>query len=193
MPVSRSVASALEDLRRLHDEVDRLAESIAARHGPRLACRARCTSCCSDDLTVFEIEAERIRRECGAVLLGRPAPVGRCALLSEEGLCRAYGQRPYVCRTQGLPLRWLDEPAPGEVVERRDVCPVSEAAIPLLDLDPDDCWTIGPFEGRLAALQASLGVGPRRIRLRALFGPGQPEPGPRRAAALRPSGRRPRR
>lgn len=39
-----------------------------------------------------------------------------------------------------------------------------------LALDAAECWTIGPFEHRLAVLQRSFGGGSlRRIALRALF------------------------
>jgi hypothetical protein len=132
-----------------------------------------CTDCCQDGITVFEVEAARIRAEAREVLLQQPGPAGACAFLSADGACRIYDQRPYVCRTQGLPLRWLDEGPGGETVEYRDICPLNEdeGAPDLASLAAEACWSIGPFEVRLAQLQAETGAAGRRVPLRGLFGP----------------------
>lgn len=153
-------------LRALHEEVDEAAAARAARHPGRLRCGRGCSGCCVDELSVFEVEARRIRAEFGELLRSeRPHPPGACAFLDDTGACRIYAARPYVCRTQGLPLRWVDHEAG---VERRDICPLNEPGPPLEELDAGDCWELGPFEARLAALQ---GDG-RRVRLRALFARG---------------------
>jgi len=162
---------AREDLERLHREVDAGAGALAARHRERLRCGRGCHACCVDGLTVFEVEAERIRAHHPELLRsGRPHAPGGCAFLGDAGECRVYADRPYVCRTQGLPLRWLDEDAPGEVVERRDICPLNEAGEPVEALPESACWTLGPIEDRLRRLQeaADGGTG-RRVALRALF------------------------
>ncbi|MFH1568638.1 MAG: YkgJ family cysteine cluster protein, partial [Gemmatimonadota bacterium] len=94
---------------------------------------------------------------------------GACAFLDAEGACRIYPQRPYVCRTQGLPLRWLDE-VDGATVELRDICPLNEEGVPIEELDAAACWTIGPAEGALAEFQARADGGQgRRVALRGLF------------------------
>lgn len=124
-----------------------------------------------DDLTVFEVEADRIRRAHPELLAdGLPHSRGACAFLDAEGGCRIYADRPYVCRTQGLPLRWLDEPAGDEIREHRDICPLNLAGPSLLELEGDDCWLLGPVEDRLAALQGEVDGGAhRRVALRELF------------------------
>jgi len=162
----------VNELRRLHDEVDRCARVLAERHRARLRCGRGCHACCVDDLTVFEVEAERIRAGHAELLQhGRPHPVGACAFLGDAGECRIYADRPYVCRTQGLPLRWLGAgPVPGEIVERRDICPLNESGEALEELDSADCWTLGPVEDRLRRLQqARDGGSGRRVVLRDLF------------------------
>jgi len=145
----------------LHRAVDELTAPIAAANAARLSCRAGCHDCCADGLTVFAIEAAVIARHHGALLAtGTPHPVGACAFLDADGSCRIYAQRPYVCRTQGLPLRWATPEG-----EARDICPKNEAGPPIEALPADACWTLGPIEQRLAARQAD-GV---RVPLRALF------------------------
>jgi hypothetical protein len=146
----------------LHEDVDRRAAALAVKHAAQMACARGCSGCCVDDLTVFEVEAERIRRGAAALLVsGTPHPPGRCAFLGSEGECRIYALRPYVCRTQGLPLRWLDDDAQ---VEYRDICELNDE-IPVETLQPEECWTLGEVEERLARLQPDG----KRVPLRGLF------------------------
>ncbi|HEX6849879.1 MAG TPA: YkgJ family cysteine cluster protein [Candidatus Polarisedimenticolaceae bacterium] len=160
--------SPLDALLALHAEVDREAAGTAAKHPGRLQCRRGCAACCVDGITVFEVEAGRIRRNAPEVLMQPPHPEGACAFLDAEAACRIYADRPYVCRTQGLPLRWLEERG-DDVVEMRDICPLNEAGTPLEELDPADCWSIGPYEERLQAIAAAFDPGMRRVTLRSLL------------------------
>ena len=165
-------SEVLTALRAWHAEIDRLAGGLAAHLGDRITCRPGCADCCRDDLTVFPIEAERIRRAAGALLrTARPHPPGACAFLDPDGgACRIYPDRPYVCRTQGLPLRWFaDDPEHGPV-EYRDICPLNEEGPPIESLAPEDCWLIGPAEARLRELQEAFGgLTEARIHLRELW------------------------
>lgn len=162
----------LEALRRIHHDVDRDARRLETVHAERLRCARGCNDCCVDGITVFAIEAERIRRERPDVLENEAAhPEGACAFLSGDGACRVYEQRPYVCRTQGLPLRWFDEAGAGEWVELRDICPLNDdPGEPLEEIPAADCWTLGAAESRLAELQESSSGGLQRTALRSLFG-----------------------
>lgn len=115
---------------------------------------------------MFAIEAEEIALHHADVLAEEPGPPGGCAFLDAEKRCRVYEHRPYVCRTQGLPLRWLEEDeATDEVFEARDICPLNAEGTPLEELPPEACWSIGPFEEKLAAAQNDG----ERVALRSLF------------------------
>ncbi len=162
-----------DGIERLHDEIDREILPLVRTHASRLQCRRGCSGCCVDEITVFEIEAEPIRRRHAELLRsGRPHPEGACAFLDDQGDCRIYEDRPYVCRTQGLPLRWTDTDGQGCPIELRDICPLNDRReTPLETVAESDCWTIGPFEGRLAQMQAGTTNGRiPRVRLRDLFG-----------------------
>ncbi len=167
----RTDDDALAAIAALHAEIDEACEPLREAHDARLQCRLGCTACCVDDLTVFEVEAERIRAEHGELLEhGAPHAPGACAFLGDAGECRIYSARPYVCRTQGLPLRWLAEDVDGEIVERRSICELNEPGPPIASLHEESCWLIGPVEDRLVRLQAERdGEGVRRIALRSLF------------------------
>ena len=164
---------ALAALGALHAEIDRAAARLAVTHADRLACRRGCQACCQDDLRVTPVEAERIRRAHPDLLReSEPGPIGGCAFLDAAGACRVYEDRPSVCRSQGLPLRVFYEDEVEEIRERRDICPLNLEGGPALDiLTEDQCWLVGPFELRLAAIDASFaGEGARRVALRSLFG-----------------------
>ena len=153
----------------LHDEIETEARRLYLVHADRLACRRGCSACCADDLTIFDVEAEAIRRHHADLLAnGTPHPVGACAFLDSDGACRVYAHRPYVCRTQGLPLRWIEEEDDGPV-ELRDICPLNEAGAPLEDVAAEDCWTLGPIEEKLARLDLAAGTPSVRVSLRAMF------------------------
>ncbi len=168
--------TSLESLAQLHREVSErsagYATAMAERWGHPSGCGLGCSRCCQDDLTVFTIEAERIRHHHTALLAqGEPHPTGACAFLDGEGGCRIYPQRPYVCRTQGLPLRWLEPDGEGGGFEYRDICPLneSEEGIPLVELPADAFWTIGHWESRLRMIQQLAQGDEQRVALRALF------------------------
>jgi len=152
----------------IHDDVDTRVRELTGEHGKRLTCARGCFGCCVDDLTVFEVEAEKIRHRYPELLAhAEPHAPGRCAFLGAEGECRVYEARPYVCRTQGLPLRWIDEE---EMVEYRDICELNEAGPPIEGLEETSCWTIGPAEERLRDLQSRIDGGQlTRVPLRSLF------------------------
>jgi hypothetical protein len=162
----------LESLDKFYRDVDQRAQELVALHTGRITCRQACTDCCMDGITVFEVEAQNITRYYGGLLeKGAPYPEGACAFLGNDGTCRIYEHRPYVCRTQGLPLSWIEEREDGSVVELRDICPINDRGEPIENLPEEQCWSIGPFELKLAALQAlARGSELVRVPLRSLFG-----------------------
>jgi uncharacterized protein len=158
----------LARLKKLHDQVDESADDLDLRLEDRLSCGPGCPDCCVDELTVFEIEALRIRTEYPQVLTQSPGPAGRCAFLDEKDRCRVYEARPYVCRTQGLPLRWMEETEYGWV-EFRDICPINDSDEPIESLDPGHCFTLGPVEEKLRELQMELSGELTRVKLREML------------------------
>ena len=160
----------LEQLQILYQEIERESGRLALLHKDRLECRLGCSQCCCDGISVFRVEAANIRKKAPTVLQQEPNQRGGCAFLGKEGECRIYRHRPYVCRTQGLPLRWWEEGDRIEIIERRDICPLNEPGPPLEELTLDSMWLIGPFEGKLAALEVTVsGSGKQRVSLRSLF------------------------
>jgi Fe-S-cluster containining protein len=163
---------ALASLRALHADIDREAGRVAEKHAERLRCHRGCSACCVDELTIAPVEAERIRRAHPELLRSaKPHPAGACAFLDSEGSCRIYADRPSVCRSQGLPLRFFFEDEQDEIQEGRDICPLNlESGPPLDSLEEADFWLVGPHELRLTAIDDAFSSETAgRIRLRDLF------------------------
>jgi len=106
---------------------------VTQRHGEKIRCRAGCTACCRQDLSVTRIEATRILH--WLVTHGiPPSDPSRtendehpffdalsgdldCVFLTEGGVCGVYPVRPIICRSHGLPIKLED----GQV----DTCPLN--------------------------------------------------------------------
>ncbi|MDG1483950.1 MAG: YkgJ family cysteine cluster protein [Myxococcota bacterium] len=162
----------IDAVAQLHQSIDARASALSRLHADRLQCRRGCSGCCTDELTVWEVEAAMITTRHADVLKEAPHPAGACAFLDADGGCRVYADRPYVCRTQGLPLRWIERQLADdgvmEVLEYRDICTLNDVDPPIEILDPEVFWTIGPIEEALADLQDLHGA-PERVALRSLF------------------------
>ncbi len=162
--------SALDALDALHDEIDREVARLSDLHRGRLRCGRGCASCCLLELRVSPVEAERIRRAYPDLLReGEPHAEGGCAFLDRAGACRIYDARPFVCRTQGLPLRvFLERDSGGEegedpandateIEEHRSICELNVAGgPPIEDLPEAACWLVGPYELRLARIDEAF-------------------------------------
>jgi hypothetical protein len=176
-PSARAAASRAQQrrastslLQAFHRQVDQEATALAARHPGRLHCGRGCSTCCLDGLTVLPVEAERIRSaHAGLLAEGLPHAKGACAFLDDEGACRIYPDRPYICRTQGIPMRWFQEGPQGDVHEHRDICPENLEGPSLTTLPDDSLWLLGPWEERLGRIQKRFGGSEARVPLRELF------------------------
>jgi Fe-S-cluster containining protein len=88
-------------------------DKIYAKHSASMKCSAGCSKCCFTDISVFEVEADRIRewftalppeeRQQIAKLWAIPVVLGACSFLIDNK-CTIYEARPVICRTQGAPL-----------------------------------------------------------------------------------------
>lgn len=162
--------SSIEQLDSLYKEINTVTDHLYKHHAERLKCTKGCSACCLDNLEVFGIEAAYIEHHAkDAIQQMVPKETGRCAFLGKEEECRIYAFRPLVCRTHGLPLRWIAEENK-ETVEYRDICELNEEGKPLEELENQECLSIMDFEERLAWIQfeADKGTGDR-IQLRNLL------------------------
>lgn len=93
---------------KLTADIDSLTKKLTLERFPKtLKCRPGCAECCMQ-FSVLPLEAALIQEH----LTGRPPLLSQedtvCALL-ENNKCSIYHTRPIICRTQGLPLAYVDE------------------------------------------------------------------------------------
>lgn len=98
-------------------KVDGFFARVTSRHGDDMQCGSGCSDCCHVRLTVTHAEAAVIRTHVATLtpdqrreLTG--GPVDRCAALDQDGRCRIYEARPFVCRTHGAPIRLTRQSLP---------------------------------------------------------------------------------
>ncbi len=140
-PVAESLR---QDYNCLITDVDRLAALLNVRLQRYLRCAPGCCSCCKS-FSVSALEAALIA-DTGVRAIQREDDEDRCALLVAER-CSIYPQRPLICRTQGLPIGYIDE-----INEQIEVsaCPLNFTGEH--PFEHDDLFLIDPFNSRLAAL-----------------------------------------
>ncbi len=151
------------DYERLLARIDAHSAAVAARWPDEFACRAGCSGCCHRQLSVFPVEAARIRlwlaeqglspeAEGESFVDPETAPEGAspCAFLDRAGRCRVYAVRPLICRTHGLPLA-VPDPEGGL---RGDTCPLNFRSAGLGGLPSSDFLSLTPVNTVLAAVNA---------------------------------------
>jgi Fe-S-cluster containining protein len=156
---------------RLTKKISNLTKILA--HG--LHCRAGCTDCCIG-FSVLAIEAERIRKafknlpEQSRQQIASQArkDTETCPLLI-DGLCAVYENRPFICRTHGLPLAYINEEQQAIEVS---VCPLNFT--PDYEFTQEQLLFMDEFNGELFALNRNYceeqGLDPEtRIGIKTLF------------------------
>lgn len=101
-PVVRAAYSEL-----VADLDDRISRLIISRFPGILKCKAGCDSCCIR-FSVLPLEAALVAEARRSLAITKETGSKMCSLLA-EGCCLVYQARPIICRTQGLPLGYVDE------------------------------------------------------------------------------------
>lgn len=161
----------IQEMENFYVEVEKVKSKIEKLNRNRLNCRKGCSFCCVDGITIYQIEAEYILAKSRELKLkeNKNTRNGKCAFLNDKDECLIYEFRPYVCRTQGLPLKWYDVNDNDELVEYRDICPLNIKGKLIEELNGKNFWEIGPFERKLSDLQVKYFNNGNRIELRQLF------------------------
>jgi len=156
--------------RQLIAEIDQaIAELVEKRYPDSLNCKPGCDSCCVP-FSLLPLEAALASEALAGTDVTATTDPERCALLL-NGLCSIYSARPIICRTQGLPIAYLDES--GENLEV-SACPLNFADDYPFSLD--DLLLLDQFNSRLIELNVrycrSNGLEPtKRIPIRTLAFP----------------------
>ncbi|MHB8223243.1 MAG: YkgJ family cysteine cluster protein [Desulfurivibrionaceae bacterium] len=166
----------IQDYHQLLAALDTEIARIGEMHGATLSCGPGCASCCLA-FSVLPIEAACLREAIDALPIASQEQLNRnlaegderCPLLIDD-LCSVYAARPVICRTQGLPLAYVDE--------EREAIEISACPLNFPDeyaFAPESLLFLDGFNGRLSELNhiwcRTQGLDPdRRIPLREIAG-----------------------
>ena len=138
---------AIEKYRLFVERVDAIAAGIKKRHPEHFMCHPGCFSCCVP-FSVLPVEAAVLQKGLKGLEEITSGDSGVCPLLTSDGLCAIYEQRPIICRTQGLPI------TSSEIEYAVDCCPLNFRGIPMEDLEKRDILNIDVLNGILVTLNA---------------------------------------
>lgn len=146
-PVPSSIQT---DYIALIQEVDAQVAALSSLHRSHLRCAPGCSTCCRN-FSVSPIEAALIGEQLGLAPMGPSSKTtgDTCRFLIDD-LCSIYVYRPLICRTQGLPIGYIDE-----INERIDVsvCPLNFSAD--YQFTHEDLLFLDPFNRLLSELSSN--------------------------------------
>lgn len=97
----------------LHDNATGFFNKVQEKYKSDMLCSAGCSKCCYTDISVFEVESEKITAWFESLALdfkdqlknlwSQKNDNNACAFLYDNK-CTIYEVRPLICRTQGAPL-----------------------------------------------------------------------------------------
>jgi uncharacterized protein len=135
----------IAEYQRLLQDIERELHRVASLF-PKdfLQCSPGCSSCCTE-FSVSPLEAAIIAENLHLPIAGSPSPPS-CAFL-REGRCTIYRIRPILCRTQGMPIGYIDRASSCIEVS---ACPLNFAGdYPLTE---NELFLMDGFNSRLADL-----------------------------------------
>lgn len=97
----------------LQENASAFFEKVSLKYSAVMACKEGCSKCCFTDISIFQVESERIsewfkaqpvdQQKALQELWATKGETGACAFLYNNS-CTIYEARPVICRTQGAPL-----------------------------------------------------------------------------------------
>ena len=160
-----------ERLDALYARLDAFFDRVKARHGgpSGITCRAGCADCCRRfSVTALEAEAvaegaRSLPEEVRSRVAARARAAGVvCPALEEDGRCAVYAFRPSICRTHGLPIRFL-APSP-RALPVLDACPRNFGGVDLGGLPAEDVLDQAKVSTVIGALDAARAAEVGRAR-----------------------------
>lgn len=97
----------------LQENASAFFEKVYSKNIDQMQCKQGCSKCCQTDISIFEVEAQRVRdwfnsldhekRNSLRQIWHIEVDKKNCVFLVNDS-CTIYEARPLICRTQGLPL-----------------------------------------------------------------------------------------
>ncbi|MBT8347736.1 MAG: hypothetical protein KJO60_14625 [Desulfofustis sp.] len=143
-PVPKTISQGYE---LLVSDLDSVITAMHQHLQDFIGCAPGCSSCCRQ-FSILPLEAAFLADSVD-VSLQSPGSGGLCSQLIDNR-CSIYPQRPLICRTQGLPIGYIDED--------REQIEVSACRLNFPEdhqFDHRDLLLLDSFNSRLAALNST--------------------------------------
>lgn len=89
-------------------KVDELTEKLSELHKSHMQCRKGCDLCCMN-YRIFPVEYFAIQQSLKEQPVETKASQDDSCIFLQDHICQVYAHRPFICRTHGLPLLYLNE------------------------------------------------------------------------------------
>ncbi|PTN09501.1 YkgJ family cysteine cluster protein [Mangrovibacterium marinum] len=89
-------------------QVDELAEKLSTLHHNQMQCRKGCDLCCMN-YRIFPVEYYAIQQSLNDKPVETAGANDNSCIFLKDSVCQVYAHRPFICRTHGLPLLYLNE------------------------------------------------------------------------------------
>ena len=104
--------SIREEYRALREELDKEIAYLEKKHNAHMLCKNGCDLCCLP-FSVFPVEFDVIREdmqmELGKLSISTEENATNTCTLLRNHSCTIYPSRPFICRTHGLPLLYMQD------------------------------------------------------------------------------------
>lgn len=114
----------------LRENVSQFFDHYEKKFEKSMKCKKGCSACCYTDLSIFTVEADRIKEWFNDLaseeksrlrnLWQSPVQSGACAFLYNDE-CTIYDSRPIICRSHGVLVKYSLSG-----VDQFDICPLNE-------------------------------------------------------------------
>lgn len=89
-------------------QVDELTEKLSALHKDHMQCRKGCDLCCMN-YRIFPVEYHAIQQSLQDNPVQTTESNDDSCIFLKDHACQIYEHRPFICRTHGLPLLYLND------------------------------------------------------------------------------------
>lgn len=146
----------LDSYYQLRSKIDKKADELNELHQIHMQCKKGCDSCC-EAIRVFPVEFYAIEKELKARGLLLPKrkfnSLRKSCMFLINGACSIYDSRPFICRTQGLPLMYQSLKGDGYEVSH---CQLNFKEVPITSFNVDNVLFMPDFNSKLFLLNQSF-------------------------------------
>lgn len=106
----KNITEILQDYRKLSEEIDKKFQELQSYWGNEINCKKGCTKCCIT-LNLFPVEIyclKKLMEEDNFKINTEDISKKEKCLFLKDKKCLIYKYRPFICRSQGLPLLILN-------------------------------------------------------------------------------------